>query len=87
MSKKKLVLAYSGGLDTTYCAVFLSKVQDYEVHAVTVNTGAFNEEEVAQLEQRALACGVTSYVCLDVRKEYYEDCIKYLVFGNVLKKR
>lgn len=85
MSKKKLVLAYSGGLDTTYCAVFLSKVQEYEVHAVTVNTGAFDDEEIKELEKRALACGAASYVCLDVRKEYYDDCIKYLVFGNVLK--
>lgn len=85
MLKKKLVLAYSGGLDTTYCAVFLSKIQGYEVHAVTVNTGAFDEDEILQLENRALACGVTSYICLDVRKEYYEDSIKFLVFGNVLK--
>ena len=85
MQKKKIVLAYSGGLDTTYCAVYLSKIENYEVHAVTINTGAFNEYEIEVLEEKALQCGVASYVCIDVQKDYYEDCIKYLIFGNVLK--
>ncbi len=81
----KIVLAYSGGLDTTWCAVYLSKIMNYEVHALTVNTGAFDAEEIAALEQRALQCGVTSFQCVDVREEYYNDCIRYLIFGNILK--
>lgn len=81
----KIVLAYSGGLDTTYCAVYLSKVKKYEVHAVTVNTGAFSEKDILELEKKALLIGASSFKCIDVRKEYYDDCIKYLVFGNVLK--
>lgn len=85
MQKKKIVLAYSGGLDTTYCAVYLSKVENYEVHAVTINTGAFDQNEIEILEEKALQCGVSSYTCIDIRKEYYDDCIKYLIFGNVLK--
>lgn len=85
MQKKKIVLAYSGGLDTTYCAVYLSKVDNYEVHAVTINTGAFDEKEIEVLEEKALQCGAASYTCIDVRKEYYDDCIKYLIYGNVLK--
>lgn len=85
MQKKKIVLAYSGGLDTTYCAVYLSKVENYEVHAVTINTGAFDDDEIEILEGKALQCGAVSYTCIDVRKEYYNDCIKYLIFGNVLK--
>lgn len=85
MQKKKIVLAYSGGLDTTYCAVYLSKVENYEVHAVTINTGAFDQKEIEILEEKALQCGVASYTCIDVRKEYYDNCIKYLIYGNVLK--
>lgn len=83
MQKEKIILAYSGGLDTTYCAVYLSNI--YEVHAVTINTGAFSDKEIEILEERAKACGVASYVCIDVRKAYYEECIKFLVYGNVLK--
>jgi argininosuccinate synthase len=85
MIKNKIVLAYSGGLDTTYCAVSLSKIKNYEVHAVTVNTGAFSEEDILELEKKALSIGATSFKCIDVRKKYYDDCIKYLIFGNVLK--
>jgi argininosuccinate synthase len=83
--KQKLVLAFSGGLDTTYCAIYLSKVKNYEVHAITVNTGGFDDAEVAQIKQRAESLGVASYTCIDVTKDYYQSCIKYLIFGNVLK--
>jgi argininosuccinate synthase len=82
---KKVVLAYSGGLDTTYCAVYLSKVQQMEVHAVTVQTGGFSEQELEDIEARARKLGVASYKVVDVTKAYYESCIKYLIFGNVLK--
>jgi len=82
---KKVVLAYSGGLDTTYCAIYLSKVKNLEVHAVTIQTGGFSEEELKNIEARAFKLGVTSFKVVDVTQAYYNNCIKYLVFGNVLK--
>lgn len=82
---EKVVLAYSGGLDTTYCAIYLSKVRQMEVHAVTVQTGGFSETELADIEARARKLGVASYQVVDVTRAYYDTCIKYLVFGNVLK--
>lgn len=82
---KKVVLAYSGGLDTTYCAIYLSKIKGLEVHAVTIQTGGFSDEELKATEQRAYALGVSSFKVIDVTKAYYNNCIKYLVFGNVLK--
>ena len=82
---KKVVLAYSGGLDTTYCALHLSKDLGHEVHAVLVNTGGFSEKELQDIEQRAHALGVASFRILDVVKDYYEQVIRYLIYGNVLK--
>ena len=82
---KKIVLAFSGGLDTTYCAIYLYKLKNYEVHAITVNTGGFNEDEVAAIKKHAENLGVASYTCIDVTGKYYDSCIKYLIFGNVLK--
>ena len=80
---RKLVLAYSGGLDTSYCAVSLSK--KYEVHAVSVNTGGFSKSEIENIESNAYAMGVSSYKNIDAVSNYYEKVIKYLIFGNVLK--
>ncbi len=82
---KKVVLAYSGGLDTSFCAVYLSKKLGYEIHAVTVNTGGFSSEEIKDIESRALTLGVHSYTCIDAVKSYYDTCVKYLIYGNVLK--
>lgn len=82
---KKVVLAYSGGLDTTFCALHLSKDLGHEVHAVLVNTGGFSAQELHDIEQRAHALGVASFRILDVVQEYYEQVIRYLVYGNVLK--
>ncbi|HLU89236.1 MAG TPA: argininosuccinate synthase domain-containing protein [Cyclobacteriaceae bacterium] len=82
---KKVVLAYSGGLDTTFCALHLSKEKGYEVHAVLVNTGGFQEEELEQIQERAVKLSVASFTVLDVRDDYYREVIKYLIFGNVLK--
>ncbi len=81
----KAVLAYSGGLDTTFCAIYLQKVKNLEVHALTVNTGGFSREEIVQIESRAKSLGVASFTCIDVTREYYDSCIKYLIFGNILK--
>jgi argininosuccinate synthase len=84
MKKNKVMLAFSGGLDTSFCAVYL-KEQKMEVHALTINTGGFSDADVKRLEKHAKALGVTSYKCVNVTKDYYEKILKYLVFGNVLK--
>src|SRR6201999_3562183 len=65
--------------------IYLNKIKNLEVHALTVNTGGFNKEEIGQIETRAKKLGIASFKCVDVTKEYYESCIKYLIFGNVLK--
>lgn len=82
---KKLVLAYSGGLDTSYCAVHLSKDEGYEVHAVSVNTGGFTTDEINRIESNAYKMGVSTYNNIDAVAGYYQKVIKYLIFGNVLK--
>ncbi|QDH80848.1 argininosuccinate synthase [Echinicola soli] len=84
---KKVVLAYSGGLDTTFCAIHLSQEKGYEVHAVLVNTGGFSEEELKTTEERAGKLGIASFEVLDVTQTYYNEVIKYLIFGNVLKNQ
>ncbi|CAL2107276.1 argininosuccinate synthase [Tenacibaculum sp. 190524A02b] len=81
---KKLVIAYSGGLDTSYCTVSLSK-QGYEVHAVSVNTGGFSSEEIKNIEHNALSIGATTYKNIDAVSSFYNKVVKYLIFGNVLK--
>ncbi|WP_273568173.1 argininosuccinate synthase [Maribacter halichondriae] len=81
----KLVLAYSGGLDTSYCAKYLSKEKGFEVHAVSVNTGGFSKEEIADIKEKALQLGATTYTSIDAVQTFYEKVVKYLIFGNVLK--
>ncbi|HWY38848.1 MAG TPA: argininosuccinate synthase domain-containing protein [Bacteroidia bacterium] len=85
MKNNKVVLAFSGGLDTTYCALYLNKIKNLEVHAVTVNTGGFCPEEILGIEQHALSLGVRSFRCIDETENFYQKVIKYLVYGNVLK--
>ncbi|HCN82149.1 MAG TPA: argininosuccinate synthase [Sphingobacteriaceae bacterium] len=83
--KKKVVLAFSGGLDTSFCCIYLTQDRDLEVHTVIVNTGGFSDEELKAIEERAYSLGVTSHAVVDETGNYYQNCIKYLVFGNVLK--
>ncbi len=83
--KKKVILAYSGGLDTSYCGVYLTKELGYEVHAVLANTGGFSEEEIKAVEKRAYEIGCTSFTNLSVADDYYTMTIKYMIFGNMLK--
>ena len=83
--RKKLVLAYSGGLDTSYCAVYFSKYLDYEVHAVSVNTGGVTETEIETIEEKAYAMGVKTYQNINAVESYYQKVVKFLIFGNVLK--
>ena len=81
---KKLVLAYSGGLDTSYCLKTLSQ-EGYEVHAVSVNTGGFSPAEVEEQEKKAYAMGATTYKSIDALSTFYDRIVKYLIYGNVLK--
>ena len=85
MKKEKVLLAFSGGLDTSFCAMYLNKEKGYEVHTAIANTGGFSKEELKKIEERAYKLGSTSHVALDVTKDYYEKSIKYMVFGNVLR--
>jgi len=85
MSKPKVILAFSGGLDTSFCVKYLKEDRGMEVHSALVDTGGFSKEELKAIEEKAYSLGVASHVTLDVVEEYYQDCIKYLVFGNVLK--
>lgn len=82
---KKVVLAYSGGLDTSYCVKYLINELNMEVYSVLVNTGGFSEEELKEVEKKAYEMGVTSHKNVSILDEYYEKAIKYMVFGNVLK--
>lgn len=81
---KKLVLAYSGGLDTSYCLKTLSQ-EGYQVHAVSVNTGGFSAEEIEEQEKKAYAMGAHHYTSIDALETFYNKIVKYLIFGNVLK--
>lgn len=83
--KKKAVLAYSGGLDTSYCLVNLTREQDFEVHTVIVNTGGFSPEEIKQIEKRAYELGSSHHETIDITQKYFDDCLRFLIFGNVLK--
>ena len=83
--KKKAILAYSGGLDTSFCAVYLSRELNLEVHTVIVNSGGFAAEELAAIETRAYELGSVKHEVIDVTDRFYRDCLRYLLFGNVLK--
>ncbi len=83
--KKKVLLAFSGGLDTSYCAKYLSAIKGYEVHSAIVNTGGFSLDELLRIEQTAYKLGVISHIVLDVTADYYQKCIRYMVYGNVLR--
>ncbi len=85
MDKKKVVVAYSGGLDTSYTVMYLAKEMGYEVHAACANTGGFSAEQLKTNEENAYKLGATKYVTLDVTQEYYEKSLKYMVYGNVLR--
>ena len=85
MSDKKIVLGFSGGLDTTYCVKYLSEDRGYEVHSIIVNTGGFTEDELKKIEAHAYKLGVKTHTTVDAVKGYYDRIIKYLIFGNCLK--
>lgn len=84
---EKVVLAYSGGLDTSYCVKYLSEELGLEVYTALVNTGGFSEAELKTVEEKAYALGAKKHVNLDVTDEYYDKCIRYMVYGNVLRNK
>ena len=83
--KKKVVLAFSGGLDTSYCVKYLTEEKGYEVHTLTVNTGGFDEEELKKMEKRAIFLGVKSHQVVEETQRYYDQVIRFLIYGNILK--
>lgn len=83
--KKKVVLAFSGGLDTSFAVKYLSEDLGYEVHTAIANTGGFSKDELKKIEERALALGAKSHKALNIEDEYYEKCIRYMVYGNILR--
>ena len=84
MANKKLVLAYSGGLDTSYCLMKLSK-EGYQVHAATVNTGGFDELQIEDMQAKAIQMGANTYKSIDALSSFYQKVVQYLIYGNVLK--
>ena len=87
MEKKKVLLAFSGGLDTSFCAVYLAKKQQMEVHSAIVNTGGFTGEKLEQIEGHAKRLGIVSHQVLDITADYYDKCVRYMIFGNALRNR
>jgi len=87
MKKEKVLLALSGGLDTSFCAVYLAREKNMEVHSAIVNTGGFQEEELEQVKQHAARLGIVSHQVLDITADYYNRCLRYMIFGNVLRNR
>lgn len=83
--KEKVVLAFSGGLDTSFCAKYLAEDKGYDVYTAVANTGGFSEDELKSIEERAYRLGAVKHTTIDVTEEYYEKSIKYMVYGNVLR--
>ena len=82
---KKLVLAFSGGLDTSFCVKYLKEEKGFEVYTAIVNTGGFSENELNIIERKAYQLGAKEHVTIDVTEEYYQKCIRYMVYGNILR--
>mgnify|MGYP004689693419 FL=1 len=85
MKKEKVVLAFSGGLDTSFCAKYLTEDCGYELYTAIANTGGFDKNELKSIEEKAYKLGAVKHVSLDITQEYYNKSIKYMIFGNVLR--
>ena len=82
---RKVVLGFSGGLDTSFCVKYLTEDRGFEVHSIIVNTGGFTEAELEQIEKHAYTLGVKTHTSVNAVKSYYDDIVRYLIYGNVLK--
>ncbi|MEZ5105339.1 MAG: argininosuccinate synthase [Draconibacterium sp.] len=82
---KKLVLAFSGGLDTSFCVKYLKEEKGFDVYTAIANTGGFSDDELKRIEEKAYELGAVKHVTLDVTNEYYDKCIRYMVYGNILR--
>jgi argininosuccinate synthase len=82
---QNVVLAFSGGLDTSFCVKYLTLDRGMAVHSVLVDTGGFSPDELAAIQARAWSLGVVSHTVIDKTDDYYRQCLKFLIFGNVLK--
>ncbi|HEY8388873.1 MAG TPA: argininosuccinate synthase domain-containing protein [Parasegetibacter sp.] len=82
---KKVVLGFSGGLDTSYCVKYLAEDKGYDVHSIIVNTGGFSDDELKKIEEHAYRLGVKTHTTVNAVKSYYDNIIRYLIYGNVLK--
>ncbi|MEM1215575.1 MAG: argininosuccinate synthase domain-containing protein, partial [Bacteroidota bacterium] len=87
MQQQKVVLAYSGGLDTSFCVKYLSEEKQLEVHAVMVDTGGFSADDLAAAQARAKDLGVHHFTVIDAKADYYQNCLRYLIYGNVLRNQ
>ncbi len=83
--KEKVVLAFSGGLDTSFCAIYLAKEKNLDVHTAIVNTGGFTDNELKEISVKAKNLGIKNHTAIDVTENYYSNCVKYMIFGNVLR--
>jgi argininosuccinate synthase len=83
--KEKVVLAFSGGLDTSFCAIYLAQEKGLDVYSAVANTGGFSLEELDAIEKKAYSLGVKSHKTLDITADYYSKGIRYMVYGNVLR--
>lgn len=87
MKKDKVLLAFSGGLDTTFCSIYLAEEKNLEVHSALVNTGGFSEAELERIQKHADSLGIVSHKALEVAADYYNRCVRYMIYGNVLRNR
>ena len=84
MKNKTIILAYSGGLDTSFCLKRLSS-DGFNIHAILVNTGGFDKSEISNIKKQAIKLGASKFIVIDAKKKFYDNIIKFLIFGNVLK--
>lgn len=83
--REKLVLAFSGGLDTSFCVKYLTEEKGFDVYTAIANTGGFTDADLARIEEKAYRLGAKEHVSVDITEEYYNKCIRYMVYGNVLR--
>ena len=80
-----IILAYSGGLDTSFCVPWLKETYGRDVVTATIDTGGIDAKAARDLEERALALGAIEHVLVDARQDFFDTVIKYLIAGNVLR--